>query len=91
MNAYANRPTFGAAIGSLLNVVIVTSSAAEKVVKAADNLASVAEETSGMYLERTRIQNRGIKAMLEGELKALEDQIATGNFKAQPQLSVEMP
>lgn len=86
MNAYANRPTFGAAIGSVLNVVIVTSSAAEKVVKAVDNLASVAEETSGMYLERTRIQNRGVKAMLEGELKALEAQIASGNF-GQPQLT----
>ena len=87
MNAYANRPTFGAAIGSVLNVVIVTSSAAEKVVKAVDNLASVAEETSGMYLERTRIQNRGGTAMLEGELKALEAQIASGNVEARPQLT----
>ena len=81
----APRPTFGQAVGSVLNVLIVTAGAAEKVVKSVDNLASVAEETSGMYLERTRIQNKGVKAMLEGELKQLEAQIAAGNFN-QPQL-----
>ena len=80
------RPSVGQAVGSVLNVVIVAAGAVEKVVKSVDNLASVAEETSGMYLERTRIQNKGVKAMLEGELKLLEAQIASGTFN-QPQLN----
>lgn len=68
--------SFSLAFTQFFNAVTVLFTAIEKICKTADNLATVAEESSGTYMDEARIQRQMKLAKLQAERLTEAKQLA---------------